>query len=274
MAQVSTYDEVIHFDTARFPFDSIILAAVRSSVKPLHTLTDLSEMHTLIAEGDRRAVETAIYDAFVQPEFERVYDALCREIIDERYSGRARYQAIPSVRIQLPGTKSVNFHTDEWYGHGHEVNNFWLPLVAVERSQSMMVVDEATSARLMEQMKQRRISILDMNDLCLPHSRSLAMEFGDIYVFNAHMLHGTVVNDTDRTRVSFDFRMLVGEDDRGAKDPSYFIAPNSRRRGVDGKPRATAGIYCSGNLATDLTLSQKYQQLICLRYASERGLDA
>jgi len=43
------------------------------------------------------------------------------------------------------------------------------------------------------------------------------------------MFHGTLKNLTDSTRVFFDFRRVVGDEGIGVKDPSFFIAPGSRK---------------------------------------------
>lgn len=269
------FDEIIQFDTARFPFDAMVLAAVRGALPGLRALDDLAKLHEFITEADFRVVEDAIYAVFASSDFQDHYDGLCAQIIRDRFGDRASYQRIPSVRVQLRGAKSVHFHTDEWYGHGHDVNNFWLPLVRVRGNGSMFVLGEDISERLVDEMKREKRSILEMDEMCRPHGRPLDMRFGEIYVFNSHMLHGSVVNDTDRSRVSFDFRMLPDGVDRGVKDPSFFVRPGARRHPASrGTSLATAGIYFSGSLKTDLVLSQKYQQLLCLRYASDHGLGA
>jgi hypothetical protein len=269
-----SYDEITRFDPVEFPFDRLVLDAIRQAVPALTACAQLSQLHEFVTPDAKRDIENAVYALFQTAQFQTIYDGLCAEIIERRFGGRARYQRIPSVRVQFPGAWSVNYHTDEWYGHGHNVNNYWLPLTQVSGSNSMYVVGEAKSALLIEEMRNKKLSILEMNKVCGLHSRALEMAFGEIYVFNAHMLHGTNVNSTAQTRVSFDFRMLPDGESPGVKDDSFFVSPKTGRNAGAGEPspHGRAGIYF-GRTAT-VPLSQKYQQLVCLRYASENGLAA
>ena len=267
---------MIHFDSAEYPFDKLVLDAVRQALenlsRPAH-LADLSRLHEVISPTDRPAIEQAIYALFGRAEFQSRYDRLCAHIVETRLAGAAAYQRTPSVRIHMPGARSVNYHTDEWYGHGHDVRNFWLPLVSVGATNSMYVIDPETSASLVEQMRTGRKSIAEMNEACHEKARPLAMRFGEIFAFDAHTLHGTVTNETDSTRVSFDFRMLVDGADRGLKDPSFFIRPNERGNGATAqRSTARAGVYTGKDRGLTGIISQKYQQLICLRYASDAML--
>ena len=123
----------------------------------------------------------------------------------------------------MPGQTSVNYHTDEWYGHGHDVQNFWLPLTPVAETNSLYVSDEQTSLGVTETIRTVRHSIQEMNQLARRACRPLNMRFGEVYHFNSHIIHGTEKNNTDQTRVSFDFRMLREGDDRGLKDVIYFV---------------------------------------------------
>lgn len=135
----------------------------------------------------------------------------------------------------------------------------------------MYVIDEVDSARLEERMKTGRKSIVEMNLECHRYAHPLSMKFGDLFAFNSHVLHGTLVNETNRTRVSFDFRILVDGDDRGIKDPSFFIRPNER---TGNAATVRACIYFGKNRGFTRIISQKYQLLVCLRYASDQRFNA
>jgi sporadic carbohydrate cluster 2OG-Fe(II) oxygenase len=266
---------ILEFDTERFAFHSVVLDAVNDVVqrhaKP--PLTDLSQLHLAVPAAERREVEDAIYALFGRPEFQSMYDTLCAELIGTFFSGGAAYQHTPSVRIHMPGSMSVNYHTDEWYGHGHDVRNFWMPLVAVDGTASMYVLEEEESRRVEHDIRAARMSITEMNAAIHGFARPLRLEYGQIFLFNSHILHGTVVNDTARTRVSIDFRMLVDGADRGLKDPSFFVRPGERGSADKGAPRR-AGVYVGRTRGISAAISQKYQQLICLRYAADRNLSA
>lgn len=268
--------DLIAFDPQALPFSQMVLDAVRA-VPGLAALPQLSRLHEHASQAMVPAIEAAIYDVFMSAPFIAAYDALCGAIIASQFGGRARYQRIPSVRVQLPGSSSVNFHTDEWYGHGNRVHNFWLPLVDVGSSASLAVLEEAESDIAKAEFMQRQLSIGQLNELCAQHSRLLEMRYGQIYQFNARRLHGTFINRENYSRVSFDFRMLEQGDDPGKKDASFFVSPGWSRAAAPAAagaaPAGGALIYVSPHFNCDFALSQKYQQLLCLRYAKEQKLD-
>ena len=273
-----SFNEIITFSPEEYPFDKLVLDALRGTLRRMkksEEISHLSRLHDFIQKTEFRPIEDAIYQLFADIEFQEMYDRLCCEIVEARYDCRVAYQHTPSVRIHMPGAKSVNYHTDEWYGHGHNVNNYWLPLVPVDGANSMYVLNEAVSKELESNMKIGRKSIEEMNASIQPHATALAMNLGEIYCFNSHILHGTVVNNTDSTRISFDFRMLPDGCDPGEKSDSFFILPGTRHTNpVESKQKNRAGLYFGMGQGVSGNISQKYQQLVCLRYAADHGLAA
>lgn len=273
-----SFNEIIPFSPEEYPFDKLVLGTLRNTLRRMgkpEELSHLSRLHDLILKTDLRPIEDAIYQLFAGTEFQEMYDRLCRDIAETRYDGRVAYQHTPSVRVHMPGSKSVNYHTDEWYGHGHNVHNFWLPLVPVDDTNSMYMLNEVVSEELERDMRIGRKSIEEMNASCHSHAKPLAMNFGEIFCFNSHILHGTVVNNTDSTRISFDFRMLPDGCDPGVKSHSFYILPGARHANpTDAKRQTRAGLYFGMGQGILGSISQKYQQLLCLRYAVDNGMAA
>jgi hypothetical protein len=265
---------ILKFDTKASPFDAIITDHVRcyltANSRGSPPLTDLSQLHRSIAKPEVSGVYSAIYDLFLTDKFTNVYDRLCSEIISAKFAGKAAYQKIPSVRIQMPGQMSANYHADEWYGHGHDVQNFWLPLVPVLGTNSMLVSDEITSLRITQAIHNSEMSVIEMNELARPVCTPLKMTFGEIYYFNSRIIHGTERNTTAKTRVSFDFRMLRDGDDRGSKDESFFLRPGARTKASTAP--TIGAIYIGKNTRFTQIISQKYQALLCIRYATENHI--
>jgi hypothetical protein len=102
------------------------------------------------------------------------------------------YQAVPTFRIHLPGNLAVGeFHCDSDYGHPLDELTFWVPLTRAFATNSIWVESEP-----------RR------GDYC-----PVEAEPGTYVVFDAARLrHGNRVNETGRTRVSFDFRCIAAPD--------------------------------------------------------------
>lgn len=269
---------VFKFDTSAYPFDEIVGECVAGHLRDRSpgapALSKLSDLHRHVAPDQLAGAADAIYDLFLSRKFIVAYDGLCAKIVADFFGGKASYQAVPSVRIQMPGQISVNYHTDEWYGHGHEVQNFWLPLVAVCGTNSMFVADVDTSREVTHAIRVGRKSITEMNALARSVCSPLDMSFGEIFHFNSHIIHGTEVNTTDKTRVSFDFRILRDGDDRGLKDQSFFLRPGARSHDSQPQQTAAAAIYIGKQSGFTKIISQKYQALLCNRYAREKNISA
>ena len=92
------------------------------------------------------------------------------------------------------------------------------------------------------------------------------MSFGQIYHFNAHIIHGTETNTTDQTRVSFDFRILLDGHDRGLKDESFFV-PFDRRQAAIGQRSQTGVVYIGKRRGFTNIISQKISSAPFNRYA-------
>ena len=101
--------------------------------------------------------------------------------------------------------------------------------------------------------------------------RPLTMNFGEIYHFNSHIIHGTEINETDQTRVSFDFRILLDGDDRGLKDESFFV-PFEQGSVATNAKQQTGVVYIGKRRGFTKVISQKYQALLCNRYAAENRI--
>jgi sporadic carbohydrate cluster protein (TIGR04323 family) len=269
---------IIRFDTKEFPFDGIIAECVSSYLKQkFHKdvpCMDLSKLHEFITLEQIGEVSDAIYSLFLADRFIRPYDRLCKQLVSTLYEGRAAYQRVPSVRIQMPGQISVNYHTDEWYGHGHDIQNFWLPLVAVSGTNSMFVTDEIASREVTRVIRDDKKSISQMNELARSVCSPLEMSFGELFHFNSHIIHGTEINTTSKTRISFDFRILRDGDDRGLKDESFFVRSEGRSQLVKTQTSALGAMYIGKQDGFTKLVSQKYQILLCARYAAENGISA
>jgi hypothetical protein len=118
--------------------------------------------------------------------WQRVYDAFVREVVAERVEEPFYYQRVPTFRVQLPGNTAVGeLHTDAQYHHPLDEVTMWLPLTAAHGSASLWVQDD------------------DGELQCVNAWPGQIAEFSA-----AKRLHGNKLNDTGRTRVSFDFRVL------------------------------------------------------------------
>jgi len=98
------------------------------------------------------------------------------------------YQTKPTFRVCLNGNKAVtNWHKDSQYNHHIGEINFFLPVTTAIGNNSIWIESEE-----------------DKGDYA-----PIYCEYGDCVIFpGATHTHGNKLNDTGKTRVSFDFRIL------------------------------------------------------------------
>ena len=120
-------------------------------------------------------------------EFFKVYkkfiDHLCKSIFNEDLI----YQARPTLRCHFVGNLAVGeFHRDREYNHPIEEINIWLPVTEANSSNSIQIETSINSNRF----------------------KSIDLNYGEFILFDSGLMHGNKLNDTGKTRLSFDFRVI------------------------------------------------------------------
>ena len=120
--------------------------------------------------------------------FYDVYESFIEQEIRPLFDEAIIYQKIPTFRAHLPNNLGVAaFHRDRNYGHSTNEVNVFLPITKAFDTNTIWVEAEE-----------------DKKDF-LP----MEAEYGNYYVWNgASLLHGNKVNDTKKTRISIDFRVM------------------------------------------------------------------
>ncbi len=122
------------------------------------------------------------------PEMQKMYDDFIRDVISWHFDEDILVQKFPTFRVHLPGNLAVgDFHTDAKFHHPAGEINFIVPMTCSEGTASVWI--ESAPGR-----KDYQPAIMDNRKFIK---------------FNGNILsHGSKVNDTGKTRVSFDFRVL------------------------------------------------------------------
>ncbi len=160
-------------------------------------------------------------------------------------------------------------HRDTWYGSADCQINTWMPVYTIEPDQTMMInpayfsraikntsTDWSLSDWINTQRplaeknitEEQRIHPIPLDEINNESEIRVAANTGEVLIFSAAHLHGTVPNLTDKVRFSVDFRLIHTDDlqkhrgasnvDNGCTDveagySSFFFANNfSRFSGV------------------------------------------
>ncbi|MFI9306724.1 streptomycin biosynthesis protein StrG [Streptomyces triculaminicus] len=118
------------------------------------------------------------YDHFdvISPAYRKLAQELLGQKAESHY-----LQRVPTFRVHLRNSVAVgDWHRDRDFGHDVTEVNYWVPLTRAFGNNTVWIDDEPVHA-----------------------------EYGDVIVFDgANSWHGNVVNDTEISRVSMDFRTI------------------------------------------------------------------
>jgi hypothetical protein len=193
------------FDTAAFPFDALIAPLVGAADAPLDRLHSLDEVQAWL-QFDRRAYQmrrNPVDSRFktaggfrANPALRGCYERLLAQVVLPLFAGVGCggicFQREPNFRCHLPGTGHVlvERHRDADYHHQPAEVNFWLPCTAAFGSNTVWVESAPHSADF----------------------RPFEARFGTLIQFWGHQCeHFTTPNETGRTRLSIDFRVIPRE---------------------------------------------------------------
>ena len=139
---------------------------------------------------------------------EHLYLALV-DIVAEEFGGLSLRQRPPSIRCHLAGANtasSMHRDGDPKYGISPGILNCWVPLTEVSATNSLYVESSPGAG----------------------DHRPVSLRPGQMMVFDAyHLEHGSLANESGRTRVSFDFRFVP------VRSPSREEPPGRLQEGGD-----------------------------------------
>lgn len=227
----SLRSELMHvYDTDSYPFAALISQLLDLKGQPLHKLHQMAEVrewHETMQLNDARAyaVRRNVIDARLKQlggfrgnsALNECYLRFLREIVLPTVGDDAGifYQIDPCFRCHLPGTgyNLVKKHCDADYFHSPNEINFWVPCTTCFDSNTLFVE-----------------SVPKKGDF-----RPWVLEPGQMMRFWGNQcVHYTLPNETDHTRVSFDFRVIPC---------SHYLDQYPMSHRSDNLPRFAPGAY-------------------------------
>jgi len=176
---------IVRYDHERYPFGPIV--AEHLGIPDLSMLHETYSYSLFTRTHDQNTdLHRKLYS--IGERFFQTYRLFLHEQVRHMVGDDIVFQKIPNFRFQLPSNVGVGaFHRDRDNNHSPNEINFWVPLTPVTR----------TTAVWLESAEGRR----DYSP-CL-------LQYGEMLVFDgANLEHGNKLNQSGRTRVSFDFRVV------------------------------------------------------------------
>jgi len=197
--------KVVRFDTRAFPFRELVGHGV------FH-VEDLAALHREVLSRKLRRNAGAVamkdniqYRRLLErlPDtapFYLAYHAFVRRAISPHFDGKISYSGHPTFRVHMPGTARISgWHRDVDVTGRLDQINVWVPFVDTSGTNTLWI--ETHYGR----------------EDYVP----VALRYGEALLFDGGLLlHGSVPNESDVTRVSMDFRFAplqpgIEEEPRG-----------------------------------------------------------
>ncbi len=159
--------------------------------------------------------------------FREATQELCCALVGTLAGPDAYIQGVPNFRVHRPNdpTSVVPFHSDVLYGHSPDEINYWVNLTPVWGTNSLWMASEQETENLHHALKYDRLSLQQFEELSRKTARPIESPAPGVHTFCCGQVHGSVLNETGRTRVSIDLRMIVpGGKARVKKRGGYFRA--------------------------------------------------
>jgi hypothetical protein len=178
---------VIEYDTARYPFGSVLAAEVFKVARldRLHLAWQRTTRRDELTYADNLSLRRRMQQLPDDSTFYKLYHGWIARVVAPRY-GKISYSAHPKMRVHLAGTGSVSdFHTDVAVTGRADQINCYLPFTDVRDTCTVW--------------SESRYGTGEYEPLNLRYGQALLWDGGQLE-------HGTYPNVTGSTRVSCDFR--------------------------------------------------------------------
>lgn len=143
-------------------------------------------------------------------------------------SGPGYYlQGTPNIRIHRPfdQTSVIPFHSDLLYGHSLDEINYWVNLTPVFDTNSLWLAPIEKTETLHQDLKQNRLSLAEFEAKARAQAAPIEAAGPGIHSFCCARVHGSVLNETDATRVSLDLRVLKNGGQANVKKRGGYFRP-------------------------------------------------
>lgn len=215
--QIYNLQEISHLNLIR---DKIIKKLKQKNKK---FNGDLASIHKYF---NKKNINSVRIDCFNEINFNLNWENIIKKIsfkeLRKHFGSDIMIQTKLNLSIQMPNDKSsiLNLHSDCWSADSPFQLNLWIPLTEAFESNSMFIKDTNTTMNFMKKIKN--------NDKIPKNIKPLKKDFiklnyGQFLIFNPALLHGNVLNKTNKTRISLNIRF------------KSFFSPEPGKRNPDRK---------------------------------------
>lgn len=132
-------------------------------------------------------------------------------------------QKHPNIVFQYPGSMRYSeLHTDAPKNSCFELVA-WLPLVDCYGTKSFYIIDYNKSIELLQEYREQPgMEWARFKERCMTEATHLKINYGEVLIFWSGLIHGSLVNESQESRLSFNTRFKQLYAPGGLKDPLIF----------------------------------------------------
>ncbi len=178
-----------------------------------------------LSKNNATKIKCNLFEIFNLDKFKEIYISLSKEITEHIYgsSKNTCLQTSPTPRIFFPDSHGTSIHTDYWYGHGKSAITVWIPILNAIPG-STFYADYRNNIDYDIYSEKFRIEDLNhMSEQISKKENEVLPPKSSAFIFPSSMLHGSTINVTDKTRISFDFRISKTNDPTSTKDLQNYL---------------------------------------------------
>ena len=189
--------------------DKFLREKIRSTFS-VEVTGDISGIHRFLSDAQRAELLQSVHDSL--DEVSHIPSQICNLLKSLGVSDSVLLSHNVHLRLVFPeekGTGGVPPHRDSWYALPAETVNIWIPCTTLKRN-GVVFYPEALDRRIRLGPKNpenhhHEIPELELASLT-PYIPSL--QLGDCLMFCGNHLHGSLPNNSDATRISWDYRIV------------------------------------------------------------------
>jgi len=192
---------LLRYDTSKYRFADVFKAILkipdisRLHLGMLHQKREKEGPEAKLDYRDSRKLRDWISMEAERVKFYEVYELFMRHVICPYFNLSITYAQRPRFRVHLAGGPSVSdWHRDTDITARYDQITAWVPAVDCEGTNSLWVESDYNKGDF----------------------QPVTVKYGEILLFDGALVHGSVANETDVTRIGFDVRFAPKRKHEGA----------------------------------------------------------
>lgn len=185
-----------------------VLSSIKKEISDFNN--DLSDLHNFVQKKDVNDLRLSLFNLINSKiEWENLILDICGDDLKYKHGSDLLVQSKINLSIQMPNdeTSVLPIHTDSSSADSPFQSNIWIPLTDAFDTNSMYVLDKEQTLQFVNNSVKKKLKEFHSSNFNIKKENFINVKFGQILLFNPSILHGNMLNETNKTRVSLNLRV-------------------------------------------------------------------